>query len=316
MSKSVLVVGEVASDGVAKATLECISEAKRSGADSVEAILFGSGAKDAAAAADKAGAGTVKYVEEGSYSLAQRAATVEGVIKESSPGLVLMSANTYGKEVAGVLAARLQAGFASECTEVRFGDDGQPRAIRPMYSGKVLARCKLNGATTLATLRQNTVAVTEDGSDAAVSDLALVGSADGVVLTGSNSDAAGGEVDLSEASVVVAGGRGLKEPENFKIIEELAAPLKAAIGATRMVVDAGWKDFHYQVGQTGKVVTPSLYIAVGISGAIQHLVGMQNSGCIVAINNDPGAPIFKVADYGIVADLFEATPKLTERLKN
>ena len=316
MSKSVLVVGEVASDGVAKATLECISEAKRSGAESVEAVLFGSGSKDAAAAAGKAGAGSVKYVEEGSYSLAQRAATVEGVIKESSPGLVLMSANTYGKELAGVLAARLQAGFASECTEVRFGDDGQPRAVRPMYSGKVLARCKLNGATSFATLRQNTVAVTDDGADAAVSDLALAGSADGVVLTGSNSDAASGEVDLSEASVVVAGGRGLKEPENFKIIEELAAPLHAAIGATRMVVDAGWKDFHYQVGQTGKVVTPGLYIAVGISGAIQHLVGMQNSGCIVAINNDPGAPIFKVADYGIVADLFEAAPKLTERLKN
>ncbi|MFA5505680.1 MAG: electron transfer flavoprotein subunit alpha/FixB family protein [Vulcanimicrobiota bacterium] len=316
MSKSIIVVGEVAADGVAKATLECISEAKRAGADTVEAILFGKAAKVAAGAAGKAGATSVRYVEESTYSLAQRAATVEGAIKESSPGLVLMSANTYGKELAGVLAARLKAGFASECLEVRFGDDGQPRALRPMYSGKVLARVKLNGPTSFATLRQNTVPVTDDGADVAVSELALAGSANGVVLTGADAGATGGEVDLSEASVVVAGGRGLKEPENFKLIEDLAAPLKAAIGATRMVVDAGWKDFHYQVGQTGKVVTPSLYIAVGISGAIQHLVGMQNSGCIVAINNDPGAPIFKVADYGIVADLFEATPKLAERLKN
>lgn len=315
MSKSVLVVGEVAGDGVAKATLECISEAKRAG-DSVEAVLFGKGAKDAAAAAGKAGAGSVRYVEEAGYSLAQRAATVAGVISETSPGLVLMAANTYGKELAGVLAARLKAAYAAECTEVRFGDDGQPRAVRPMYAGKVLARTKLNGATSVATLRQNTVEVTNDGADASVSDLALAGSGDGVVLTDSSAGSSGGEVDLSEASVVVAGGRGLKEPENFKLIEELAAPLNAAIGATRMVVDAGWKDFHYQVGQTGKVVTPGLYIAVGISGAIQHLVGMQNSGCIVAINNDPGAPIFKVADYGIVADLFEATPKLAERLKN
>jgi electron transfer flavoprotein alpha subunit len=316
MSKAVLVIGEVASDGVAKATLECVSEAKRSGADAVDVVLFGSGAKDAAAAAGKAGASSVRYVEEAGYSLSQRATTAAGVVGETSPGLVLLAANTYGKELAAILAARLKAAYAAETTEIRFGDDGQPRAVRPMYAGKVLARTKLNGPTSVATLRPNTVEVTTDGADAAVSDLALAGSADGVVMTDSSAASGGGEVDLSEAAVVVAGGRGLKEAENFKIIDELAVPLKAAVGATRMVVDNGWKGFHYQIGQTGKVVTPGLYIAVGISGAIQHLVGMQNSGCIVAINSDPGAPIFKVADYGIVADLFEATPKLTERLKN
>lgn len=314
MSKSVLVVGEVSASGVAKSTLECISEAKRSGADSVEVVLFGQGAKDAAAPAGRAGASAVSYVEEPAYSLSQRAATVQAAIEAKKPALILFSANTYGKEVAAVLAARLKAAFAGECLELRFGDDGQVRAVRPMYSGKVLARIKLNGATSVATLRPNTVAATEDGADAAVSEFALAGTADGVVLTDSSVSSSDGEVDLSEASVVVAGGRGLKGPENFALIEELAKPLKAAIGATRMVVDAGWKDFHLQVGQTGKVVTPKLYIAVGISGAIQHLVGMQNSGCIVAINNDPGAPIFKVADYGIVADLFDAVPKLTTRL--
>lgn len=316
MSKAVLVIGEVSAAGVAKAALECISEAKRAGADSVEAVLFGKGAKDAAAAAGKAGASAVHYVEEAGYSLTQRAATVQGMVDQKKPGLLLMTANTYGKELAAVLAARFKAAFASECLEVRFGDDGKVKATRPMLAGKVLAKVKLNSDIGVATLRPNTVPADEDGADAPVSDFALAGSPDGVVLTDSSQSAAGGEADLSEAAVVVAGGRGLKGPENFQLIEDLAKPLNAAIGATRMVVDAGWKDFHLQVGQTGKVVTPDLYIAVGISGAIQHLVGMQNSGCIVSINNDPGAPIFKVSDYGIVADLFEAVPKLTERIKN
>lgn len=314
MSKAVLVIGEVTTAGVAKGALECISEAKRAGADSVEVVLFGQGAKDQAAAAGKAGASQVHYVEEAGYSLSQRAETVKGVIDSKSPALVMLSSNTYGKELAGVLAARYKSALATECLEIRFEGD-VVKATRPMLAGKVLAKVKLNGAVAVATLRPNTVPATEDGADAPVADLALGGSADGVVLTDSSKGSSGGEVDLSEAAVVVAGGRGLKGPENFHLIDELAEPLHAAIGATRMVVDAGWKDFHLQVGQTGKVVTPDLYIAVGISGAIQHLVGMQNSGCIVAINNDPGAPIFKVADYGIVEDLFEATPKLTEKLK-
>jgi len=315
MSKSVLVVGEVSADGVNKATLECISEAKRAGADSIEVVLFGNGAKEQAGSAGKAGAGTVHYVEEDSYSLARRVATVAGAAEGKK--LVLMSATTHGKEVAGVLAARLKAAMGCECIEVKFGDDGQPRVLRPKFAGKVRARVKLNGDVTVATLRPNAVAVEFDGADASVNDLALAGEADGVTLTDSSAKAASGdEVDLSEASVVVSGGRGLKGPENFHLIDELAKPLGAAVGASRMVVDAGWKEHRYQVGQTGRVVTPDLYVAVGISGAIQHLVGMQNSGCIVAINNDPGAPIFKVADYGIVEDLFEAAPKLAEKLKN
>lgn len=314
MSKSVLVIGEVAASGVAKPVLECLSEAKRSGAESVEALLFGQGAKDAAAGAGAAGAASVTYVEESGYSLAQRAATAMNVIQAKNPGLVLLAANTYGKELGAVLAARLKAAYASECLEIRFGDDGLVRALRPMYAGKVLARVKLNGSVALATLRPNTVGVDEVGGQATVDDVALAGSPDGVALTSSDLSSSDGTVDLSEASIVVAGGRGLKAPENFKLIDDLAKPLKAAVGATRMVVDAGWKEFHLQIGQTGKVVSPDLYIAVGISGAVQHWVGMQNSGCIVAINNDPSAPIFKVADYGVVADLFEAVPKLTAKL--
>lgn len=316
MSKTVFVVGEVSDSGVSKPTLECISEAKRAGADSVHAVLFGKGAEGSAASAGAAGASQVHYVEEASYNLSQRAATVAPLVQGQSAGLVLIPATTHGKELGATLAARFKSAFASECLEIRFGDDGKVRALRPKYAGKVRARVKLNSEIAVATLRPNAVPADTDGGDAPVASVALAGEAGGIVLTESAAKAgASGEVELSEASVVVAGGRGLKGPENFHLIDELAAPLNAAVGASRMVVDAGWKGHRYQVGQTGRVVTPELYVAVGISGAIQHLVGMQNSGYIVAINNNPEAPIFKVADYGIVEDLFEAVPKLTEKLK-
>ncbi len=312
---NVLVLGEAHAGEITKATLECCSEAKRAGAAEVHLVLFGNGAQGSAASAGKAGATKVHYVEEASYNLAQRVATAASLVESHKPALVLASATTHGKELAGVLAARFKAAYASECLEVRL-DGGAPVALRPQYSGKVRARVKLNGETPFATLRPNVVAVDIDGTDAAVDTVALSGEAGSVKLTDASSKAAAsGEVDLSEASVVVAGGRGLKDPSNFGIIDDLARALGGAVGASRMVVDAGWKEHRYQVGQTGRVVTPDLYVAVGISGAIQHLVGMQNSGCIVAINNNPEAPIFKVADYGIVDDLFEAVPKLTEKLK-
>lgn len=312
---NVLVLGEAHGSDVTKATLECCSEAKRAGASEVHLVLFGQGAQGSAASAGKAGATKVHYVEEAAYNLSQRAATAASLVESHKPALILTSATTHGKELAGVLAARFKAAYASECLEVRL-EGGTPVAVRPQYSGKVRAKVKLNGETPIATLRPNVVPVADDGAEAAVDTVALAGDVGGVKLTDSASKAASSsEVDLSEASVVVAGGRGLKEPTNFHLVEELAKALGGAVGASRMVVDAGWKEHRYQVGQTGRVVTPDLYVAVGISGAIQHLVGMQNSGCIVAINNNAEAPIFKVADYGIVDDLFEAVPKLTEKLK-
>ncbi len=316
MSRLTCVLGEVAAEGVNKATMEAISEAKRAGAGEILAVLFGAGAQGQAGQAGKAGATSVYYVEEGAYSLARRKATVAALIEERNPTLVIASATTHGKELAAVLAARFKAAYASECLEIRFGDDGRPRALRPQYAGKVRARVRLGGSgASFCSLRPNAVAVEESGAEAAVETLELAGADDGVKLTeAAQKAAATGEVDLSEAAVVVAGGRGLKGPEHFHLLEDLAKKLNGAVGASRMVVDAGWKEHRYQVGQTGRVVTPDLYIAVGISGAIQHLVGMQNSACIVAINNNPEAPIFKVADYGIVDDLFEAVPKLTEKL--
>lgn len=312
---NVLVLGETHGGEITKATLECCSEAKRAGAAEVHLVLFGADGQARAGEAGKAGANKVHFVEEASYNLSQRAATAAAQVESHKPALVLTAATTHGKELAGVLAARLKAAYASECLEIRL-EGGAPVALRPQFSGKVRARVKLNGETPVATLRPNVVAVSEDGADAPVDSVALAGDAGGVKLTdASTKAAASNEVDLSEAAIVVAGGRGLKDPSNFGIIDDLAKVLGGAVGASRMVVDAGWKEHRYQVGQTGRVVTPDLYVAVGISGAIQHLVGMQNSTCIVAINNNPEAPIFKVADYGIVDDLFEAVPKLTEKLK-
>lgn len=313
---NILVLGEAHNGEVTKATLECCSEARRAGAAEVHLVLFGHNAQGSAAAAGKAGASKVHYVEEAAYNLSQRATTAAALVESHKPALVLGSATTHGKELAGVLAARLKAAYASECLEIRL-EGGVPVALRPQYSGKVRARVKLNGETPVATLRPNVVPLELTGSDAPVDTVALAGDAGGVKLTdASGKAAASAEVDLSEASIVVSGGRGLKDPSNFHLIDDLAKALGGAVGASRMVVDAGWKEHRYQVGQTGRVVTPDLYVAVGISGAIQHLVGMQNSACIVAINNDAEAPIFKVADYGIVGDLFEAVPKLTEKLKS
>lgn len=323
MADNIYVIGEAKDGAVSKATQECIAEARRAnGSAQITCVLLGSGVAGAAESAGKAGADAVAVADDAalaSYHLETYVETIAAAV--GGADLVLFPATTYGKEMAAQLAAKLGVGLAAECTKVTIGGDGDPRAVRPMYAGKVLATVKLTGPKPrLVTLRPNVVDVL--GADAAksagVTNLSVVqSSVNGAKLVESTQKAAaGGEVDLSEASVVVSGGRGLQSPDNFGLLDQLAATMNAAVGASRMVVDAGWKEHRYQVGQTGRVVTPDLYIAVGISGAIQHLVGMQNSGCIVAINNNPEAPIFKVADYGIVGDLFEVVPKLTDALKN
>lgn len=318
MSKTILVWGQVRGGQPTRPTLECLSLANSLGG-TVHCVLLGSGAKAAAAAAGHQGAGTVWANEDSAFDkwdLAAVANTVDGAIKSVSPNLVLFPATTHGKELAGKLAARHKVALGSEVLGVTLEGDTF-KAVRPMYAGKVRATVKLSGNPVFASVRPNVldVAAADTSKSATVSDLAAGASDPRVELTAVETKADSGTVDLSEARVVVAGGRGLKGPENFHLVDSLASAFNAAVGASRMVVDAGWKEHRFQVGQTGKVVTPELYVAVGISGAIQHLVGMQNSGCIVAINNNPEAPIFKVADYGVVADLFDFVPKLAEQLK-
>jgi electron transfer flavoprotein alpha subunit len=241
--------------------------------------------------------------------------------KNHQPSILLGGATAQGKDLLPRVAARLQTGLASDCVELDINQEGHLVAKRPMYAGKVLVDTITPEARPqMAALRPNvvevekpegstkgeiekvTVEVKPDDLRAAIKELVKT---------------AGEKVDLTEASVIVSGGRGMKNAQNFKILDELASVLGegVAVGASRSAVDSGFAPHDIQVGQTGKVVNPSLYIACGISGAIQHLAGMRTSKCIVAINKDPEAPIFQVADFGIVADLFTAVPLLTEEIK-
>jgi electron transfer flavoprotein alpha subunit len=206
-------------------------------------------------------------------------------------------------------------GLAGDVTGVTV-DGGKLTITRPVYAGKVYAQLELKTSPAIVSVRPNTFPVAHGSAQAKVEDLTPQVSQDQLGAKVVEVKAAKSEkADLTEAERIVSGGRGLKGPENFKMIEELAAEIGATVGASRAVVDLGWRPHSDQVGQTGKTVSPNLYVAVGISGAIQHLAGMSTSKCIVAVNKDKDAPIFKVADYGIVGDAFEIVPRMTEEIK-
>jgi electron transfer flavoprotein alpha subunit len=250
------------------------------------------------------------------YDASGYTAAVLAAAGKVSPQTILFSASAMGKDLAPRVAARLGVGLATDCTGIDV-EGGRLIATRPVYAGKAHQKLAFPGKIAIASLRPKVFPAGAGAAKvAAVEPLALDWNAESsrARVIGVEA-AAGGKVDLTEAEVIVSGGRGLKGPEHFKVIEDLAGALGATVGASRAVVDAGWRPHSEQVGQTGKTVSPKLYVAVGISGAIQHLAGMSSSRCIVAINKDPDAPIFKVADYGIVGDLFEVVPALTEEVK-
>jgi electron transfer flavoprotein alpha subunit len=230
-------------------------------------------------------------------------------------GAVVFAASATGKDLAPRVAARLGRPLVQDITDLSVAG-GAVTAIRPVYAGKALLKVRVVGSPAILSLRPNVFTPVQRPKAGAAETVAVEGSAGRVVVTQIKA-APAGTLDVAEAPIVVSGGRGLKEPANFKVLEELAAAFggRAAVGASRAVVDAGWRPHADQVGQTGKTVSPTLYVAVGVSGAIQHLAGMRTSKVIVAINKDKDAPIFKVADYGIVGDLFEVVPKLTEEIK-
>ncbi|HPF34032.1 MAG TPA: electron transfer flavoprotein subunit alpha/FixB family protein [Candidatus Krumholzibacteria bacterium] len=232
----------------------------------------------------------------------------------NSPDLLLLGATAMGKDLAPRLAARLDAACVSDSVDLSW--DGGFVIRRPMFAGKCYADVKVASATAVVGVRPNAFALNAgDGAAAAVE--AFDPGLDGFTPKASvveTKQAGGKTVELTEAEIVVSGGRGLKEADNYQLIRDLAQTMGAAAGASRAIVDAGWVPHSHQVGQTGKTVSPNLYVAIGISGAIQHLAGMSSSKCIVAINKDPNAPIFKAADYGIVADLFDVVGPFREAL--
>lgn len=284
------------------------------------ALVWGEGAQDSAKALGECGADSVVVVElsgDASARPAEVSAALAQLAAEQNPSVLLLADGAFSRSVAPALAQKLSASFVADVIDVAF--DGKPVFTRLPYSGKVIERVAPTDASalTIASIRPKAfeAAQPEEGRTAGVSTFAASPAAAVRVLQ-DVVRAVSERVDLSEADVVVSGGRGLKGPEGFKVLEELADVLGAAIGASRPAIDEGWIDAQYQVGQTGKTVAPSLYIACGISGSIQHMAGISASKYIVAINKDPEAEIFAQADYGIVADLFEAVPLLTQQMRD
>lgn len=234
---------------------------------------------------------------------------VRDLAKELGAKVIIGSASALGKEFCASVAARLGAELAQECIAVDW-DNGLV-AKKPVYAGKILSDVRVTSGPAMVSLRPNVVAVERSGDDLPETVKREMPRLDLRTVIKDVAQAAAGTVELTEAKIVCSGGRGLGGPENFKLVKELCDVLGAALGASRATVDAGWIHHSHQVGQTGKVVSPDLYIAIGISGAIQHQAGMRTSRIIVAINKDPEANIFKICDYGIVGDLFEVVPALT-----
>ena len=290
------------------------------GAEVHAVVLGGQGTGAAAGELGRFGADRVFVGETAAfdrYSPEGFTTVVVNFIREHGCDAALFPATSLGRDLAPRVAARLGVEYQSEVTGIS-AEGGSIVVSRPMYAGKLNAKVTVSEKPAVLSLRPNTFQPQENprGGEVQQLDVSLDGADFGAVVREIRA-AAGGTLDVSEAPVIVSGGRGLGSPENFRIIEELAAAFngKAAVGASRAVVDAGWRPHAEQVGQTGKTVAPTLYIAVGISGAIQHLAGMRSSRYIVAINKDPEAPIFKVADYGIVGDLFEIVPRLAEEIR-
>jgi electron transfer flavoprotein alpha subunit len=320
MAAIIITFAEQREGRLRRPALEAVSEARRladaSGA-TVETVLIGSGVASLADELASYGADRVHVYDDAGlahYSTEIWARTLAQVIAQAKATVVLIPFTATGKDLAPRVAARVGAGLVSDCVSLKM-EGGRLQARRPMYAGKAFATVKWEGDPQMATLRPNVFPLGTPDKARKAETVTGVAEPTSRAAVKSIETTAAGKIELSEAQIVVSGGRGLKGPENFHLIQELADAFGAAMGASRAVVDAGWVEHQHQVGQTGKTVSPSLYIAAGISGAIQHLAGMSSSKVIVAINKDADAPIFKVANYGLVGDVFEIIPKLTAAAK-
>ena len=317
MAKDIFVVAEQRDGMFRKVTYEAVSEARRladaDGAGVVVAVL-GSGVQEIAGELGKYGADTVCVADDAAladYTTEAYAKVLAELITDKAPGLILMGATMQGKDLAARLAARLDAGLVMECVAINAGD-GQT-FTRPMFGGKIFADVEVEGFPKIVALRPNVMTIAESPRAGTIEAVA-VDAGRQMSRVVEKAVQSGGKIELTEADVIVSGGRGTGG--DYSAIEALAEQLGGAVGASRSAVDEGWRPHSDQVGQTGKTVSPNLYIACGISGAIQHLAGMSTSKYIVAVNKDPEAPIFSKADFGVVGDLHEIVPAMIEEIKN
>jgi len=317
MAQGVFVITEQRDGAFRKVSFEAVSEGRRLadglGAD-LTAVVLGSGVEGMAAELEKYGPDKILVADDpalADYTTSAYTNIIADLVQSTDPAVIILGASAQGKDLSARLAARLDAGLAMDCTAIKL-DSGNLTYTRPMFGGKIFANVEIDGDLQIVAIRPNVMDITETAKQCVTEKPAVqVGDVKTTVVEKSMDT--GDKVELTEADIVVSGGRGTSG--NFEAVEQLAAALGGAVGSSRSAVDEGWRPHSDQVGQTGKVVSPGLYVACGISGAIQHLAGMSTSKYIVAINKDPEAPIFSKADLGIVGDLFEVVPAVTEAVK-
>lgn len=325
MAQGIVTIAEQRDGEIRKISYELVSEARRLGAllgQDVTTILLGKDIdKDKAATFGHYGADKVLVADDSrleTYTTEAYTSVISELIKTIEPIIVMTGASTQGKDLAARLSARLNVGMAPDCISFSI-EENNLTAIRPICAGKAYAKVQFDDSyPNMVSARPNVLTLLEPDMSKSAEILEAsvsIGQADIKTKVVEVLKDESGKVDLTEAEKIVSGGRGMKGPEGYSVLEELAGVIGATVGASRSAVDAGWRPHSDQVGQTGKVVSPNLYIACGISGAIQHIAGMGTSKIIVAINKDPDAPIFQKADFGVVDDLFKVVPALTEKLK-
>lgn len=311
----VLVLVEHADGALKKVTAELITAARVLGEPAAVVVGKPGTAESLIDGLKEAGAAKIYVAESGvvdDYLITPYVDVLAALAESATPAAVLLSANIDGKEIAGRLAARIGSGLLVDVIEVKEGN----RAVHSIFGGAFTVEAQANGDTPVITVRAGAIeAQPQAGAGEQVSVEVPAAAENATKITAREPAVAGDRPELAEAAIVVSGGRGVGSAENFRVVEELADSLGAAVGASRAAVDSGYYPGQFQVGQTGKTVSPQLYIALGISGAIQHRAGMQTSKTIVAVNKDEEAPIFEIADYGIVGDLFKVAPQLTEAIK-
>ncbi|MDT4992653.1 MAG: electron transfer flavoprotein alpha subunit [Actinoplanes sp.] len=316
MAEVLVVVEASQASGVKKVTLEMLTIARELG-DVSAVVLGGTGAAEQFAAklgeygAQKIYAGEGEEVD--GYLVAPKATAVAELVKRVQPAAVLLASTQEGKEIAGRLAIKLDNGLLTDAVEV--AADGT--ATQVVFAGSTIVKAKVTKGLPIVTIRPNSITPVAAPATPAVEQLTVVASAADKLtrVVERVAEQKGSRPELSEASIVVSGGRGVGNADNFKLVEEMADLLGGAVGASRAAVDSGYYPHQFQVGQTGKTVSPQLYVALGISGAIQHRAGMQTSKTIVAVNKDPEAPIFELADFGVVGDLFKVVPQADEEIR-